>query len=258
MPKQWIKSEADILALRESGGLLAGIVRELLTTAVIGVSTGELGRLAETLIRTAGGEPIFKGYGKAWGAPPFPAAVCLSLNNEVVHGIPDDKRILVDGDLLKIDIGMRYAGMVSDMARMKIIGSGTREATVLQNITEAALQAGIKTLRDGSRLADYASAVEMVVQSAGFTCVRDLVGHGVGHDLHEEPQIPNYSGSGLPDFRFSSGMTVALEPMVNRGSHHVKLAKDGWTFVTVDGQLSGHSEDTVLITQSGAEVLTVV
>lgn len=258
MPKRWIKTEAEIGALRESGRLLAGIVETLLGASTAGVSTGTLGILADSLIRKAGGDPIFKGYGKAWGAPAFPAAVCTSLNDEVVHGIPDDTRILTDGDLLKIDIGMRYKGMVSDMARMKIIGNATSETKRIKSTTEHALQAGMETLRDGSSVDDYAAAVEGVVRAAGFSSVRDLVGHGVGHELHEEPQIPNYQGSGLPSFRFSTGMTVALEPMVNAGDYRVKLAPDGWTFLTTDGALSGHVENTVLITPGGYEVLTLV
>ncbi|MFA9262074.1 MAG: type I methionyl aminopeptidase [Undibacterium sp.] len=258
MSKEWIKTEAEIAALRESGRRLAMIVEELLSVAGVGTSTGELGELAERRIREAGGDPIFKGYGKAWGAPPFPAAVCLSLNSEVVHGIPDPTRKLFEGDLLKIDIGMRYQGMVSDMARMKIIGQGTPEGGRIKTVTEEALQAGIATLRDGSRVEDYAAAVEGIARAAGFSCVRDLVGHGVGHELHEELQIPNYIGSGLPNTRFRAGMTVALEPMLNAGSYQVRLAEDGWTFITTDGRLSGHAEDTVLITLTGSEVLTRV
>lgn len=258
MSKRWIKSEAEIEALSESGRLLADIVEELLEAATIGVSTGTLGTLADNLIQKAGGTPIFKGYGKSWGAPPFPAAVCISLNNEVVHGIPDETRILADRDLLKIDIGMRYRGMVSDMARMKIIGEAMPEVERIKSVTERALQAGMETLRDGSSVEEYAAAVEEVVRSAGFSCVRDLVGHGVGYELHEDPQIPNYRGSGLPNVRFSAGMTVALEPMVNAGDFRVKVAPDGWTFLTADGALSGHVENTVLITQDGYEILTLV
>lgn len=258
MSKKWIKTEAEIAALRESSRLLAKIVEELLAAAVVGVSTGKLGELADTLIRKAGGDPIFKGYGKAWGAPPFPASVCLSLNEEVVHGIPNSERVLREGDLLKIDIGMRYQGMVSDMARMKIIGVGSPEALRLKTVTEEALLAGLATLRDGSSLEEYARAVETVAKAAGYTCVRDLVGHGVGYELHEKPDIPNCLGSGLPNFRFATGMTVALEPMVNVGTYQVRIADDGWTFITADGKLSAHVENTVLITPTGHEVLTTL
>lgn len=256
--RTWVKTSAEIEALRESGRRLASVTAKLLEIAAPGVSTGELGELAERLIREAGGDPIFKGYGKAWGAPPFPAAVCLSLNHEVVHGIPDQKRILKDGDLLKIDIGLRYQGMVTDMARMKIIGAGSAEVQQIKSVTEAALQAGIATLHAGSSSEEYARAVEGVVQQAGFSCVRDLVGHGVGHELHEEPQIPNYVGSHLPQFTFRAGMSVALEPMVNAGGYPVKIAPDGWTFETTDHTLSGHVEDTVLITEAGSEIITAL
>ncbi len=258
MSKHWIKDDTEIAALRESCQRLARVVTELLSTAAVGVSTGTLGELAETLIQQAGGEPIFKGYGKAWGAPPFPAAVCLSINEEVVHGIPRVDRVLADGDLLKIDIGMRYRGMVSDMARMKVIGAASPEATRIKTVTEAALSAGVATLHDGSTSDAYAKAVEDIVKAAGYACVRDLVGHGVGRELHEDPQIPNYLGSGLPSFHFAAGMTVALEPMVNVGTYRVGLADDGWTFCTRDGKLSAHTEDTVLITRDGYELLTQV
>lgn len=258
MPKDRIKTMQEIEALRESGHRLATVIGELLEKAVVGISTGELGDLAERQIRKAGGDPIFKGYGEAWGAPPFPAAVCLSINEEVVHGIPKKDRILADGDLLKIDIGMRYQGMVSDMARMKVIGAGSDQTKRIKTVTEAALEAGIATLRDGSTIDEYARAVEGVAKAAGFSCVRDLVGHGVGHELHEELQIPNYVGSGLANARFKAGMTVALEPMINAGTFQVCLASDGWTFVTADGALSGHAEDTVLITPEGSEILTRV
>lgn len=258
MRKDSIKTEQEIKALRESGRRLAVIVAELLEKAESGVSTGVLGNLAETRIREAGGDPIFKGYGKDWGAPPFPAAVCISLNEEVVHGIPKTERVLVSGDLIKIDIGMRYQGMVSDMARMKIIGQGSEKTGYIKSVTEAALEAGIATLRDGSTTEEYAQAVEGVAKAAGFSCVRDLVGHGVGHELHEELQIPNHIGSGLPNVRFRAGMTVALEPMINMGTYQVRLAEDGWTFVTADGSLSGHVENTILITSTGSEILTQI
>lgn len=252
----WIKTEDERARLRRSGRKLAEIMQALLASVRPGLSTGELGRRAETSILEAGGEPIFKGYGADWGAPPFPAAVCLSLNQEVVHGVPKDECILRAGDLLKIDIGMRYEGMVTDMARTVGVGQLHSEAKRLQLQTEASLLAGIAVLRDGVEMTAYAKAVEGVAHTAGFTCVRDLVGHGVGRELHESPQIPNFSGSGLPNFTFRTGMVVALEPMVNAGDWRVRQAADGWTFVTQDGSLSAHFEDTVLITDTGSVVLT--
>jgi methionyl aminopeptidase len=258
MSRIWIKTKEEITALRESGRRLALVVKELAREARPGVTTAVLGERADALIRAQGGIPIFLGYGTAWGAPPFPAAVCLSLNEEVVHGIPRSDRVLREGDLLKIDIGMRYEGMVTDMARMVAIGTLPPAALRVKTVTEQALTAGEAVLRPGATMEEYAQAVEKTAQEAGFSCVKSLVGHGVGRELHEEPQIANYSGSGLPNFRFEAGMTVALEPMLNIGVSEVELAADGWTYVTADGRLSGHCEDTVLITESGYEIVTTV
>ncbi|MEP7162490.1 MAG: type I methionyl aminopeptidase [Candidatus Moraniibacteriota bacterium] len=258
MAKTWIKTRGEIERLRESGKQLAQVTHELIQAVRPGITTGKLGALAEKKILDRGGIPIFKGYGRAWGAPPFPGAVCLSLNDEVVHGIPRDERIVKEGDLLKIDIGMRYNGMITDMARTVCVGQVMPLAEKLQKTTEASLRAGVAILHDGAKLSEYAGAVEGVVKAAGFLCVHDLVGHGVGEELHEEPQIPNYAGSKLPNFTFRAGMVVALEPMVNTGGWEVELAPDGWTFVTADGSLSAHWEDSVLITEKGAEVLTAL
>ncbi len=258
MSSSWTKTEVEQVALRKGGKLLAQIMEELLDAAQVGVNTKLIGDLAETKIRALGADPIFKGYGKSWGAPPFPAAICISRNEEVVHGIPKKEVVLQSGDLLKIDIGMRYQGMVTDMARTKGIGPLSEEKQELLEVVKHSLEAGISVLRPGAKMEDYAETVEMTAKKAGFTCVRDLVGHGVGHELHEEPQIANYTHSGLPNFTFEEGMVVALEPMINAGSYHVMLAPDAWTFVTKDGQPSAHWENTVLITSGGAEVLTQV
>lgn len=250
------KTSAEQAALREGGHLLADILTSVMEATRAGVTTKTLGDLAEEGIRALGAEPIFKGYGKAWGAPPFPAALCVSINEEVVHGIPKSDRIIQSGDIVKLDIGMRYRGLVTDMARTVLVGEVSPEAKQLCAVVEQSLMAGIATLRPGSKMEDYASAVEHMVKQAGFQCVRDLVGHGVGHELHEEPQIPNYARSGLTNFTFTEGMVVALEPMITAGTYHVTLAPDAWAFVTADGRLSAHWENTVLITRDGAEVLT--
>ncbi len=254
--KQWIKTEAEQQSLREGGKLLATILQELIEMAKPGVSTKVIGDMAEQKIRALGADPIFMGYGKAWGAPPFPGALCISRNEEVVHGIPRADVIIEAGDLFKLDIGMRYKGMVTDMARTIAIGEVAPERKKLQTVVEAALEAGVAALRPGTKMEDYARAVETVAKEAGFSCVRDLVGHGVGHELHEDPQIANYAHSGLPNFTFEEGMVVALEPMINAGTYQVELAPDAWTFVTADGRSSAHWENTVLITHDGAEVLT--
>ncbi|HWQ60297.1 MAG TPA: type I methionyl aminopeptidase [Candidatus Fimivivens sp.] len=250
-----IKTDNELGNLRESGHRLAEVMEELLSMAVPGISTGVIGDRAEELIRAQGGIPVFKGYGAEWGKP-FPAAVCVSLNDEVVHGIPSPDRILKQGDLLKLDLGMLFQGMVSDMARTKAIGSVSPQADRLLTVTRESLDRGIAKIRSGARLSDYARAVERRVRQGGFSVVRDLVGHGVGRELHEEPQIPNYFVEGMPDFSFRKGMTVALEPMVNVGGHAIRLAKDGWTYVTRDGSLSAHFEDTVIVTERGTEIVT--
>lgn len=256
MSKHWVKTEAEQAVLREGGKRLAEILELLMGRVLAGTATKTLGDLAEERIRAIGAEPIFKGYGKAWGAPPFPAALCISINEEVVHGIPKAERIIQAGDIVKLDIGMRYRGLVTDMARTVLVGKASEEAEKLQMVVEQSLMAGVAALRPGAKMEEYALAVETVVKRAGFQCVRDLVGHGVGHELHEEPQIPNYTGSGLPNFTFLEGMTVALEPMITAGSHTVELAPDAWAFVTCDRRLSAHWENTVLITRDGSEVLT--
>jgi len=250
-----IKTDEEIGNLRESGHRLAEVMDELLLTAVPGTTTGKLGELAEELIRQKGGIPVFKGYGAEWGKP-FPAAVCTSVNHEIVHGIPSSDRVLREGDLLKLDIGLRFRGMVSDMARTKAIGEVSDEALRLMTVTREALDRGISKIRSGARLSDYARAVESRARQGGYSVVRDLVGHGVGRELHEDPQIPNYFVKGMENFSFRKGMTVALEPMVNAGAPGTRVASDGWTCVTGDGRLSAHFEDTIVVTERGSEILT--
>lgn len=251
----YVKTESEIEALRESGRLLAGVLEEVLKAALPGVSTLELDELAEKKIRDLGGIPAFKGYNTG-GATPFPGTLCVSINNEVVHGIPSKKRVLKEGDILSVDIGMRYGGMVSDMARSVAIGDVSPIARKLLETTEAALLAGIDILKPGAKMLDYAKAVQGVAEGAGFGVVKDLVGHSVGRELHEDVQIPNYETRSMPNFTFQKGMTIALEPMINEGTWQVDLAEDDWTFITADGKLSAHFEDTVLITENGAEILT--
>lgn len=252
-----IKTENEIAHLKESGRRLAQILEKIMATVRPGLSTEDIDVLSERLIREAGGIPIFKGYGADWGRP-FPATLCTSLNDEVVHGIPSAERIMRQGDLLKLDIGMRYGGMVTDMARTLRVGKVAEEAEKLAAVTEESLRRGILELRPGARISAYAHAVQDFVEANGFSVVRDLVGHGVGHELHEDPQIPNYVSRKMDDFTVQKGMTLALEPMVNMGTFAVKISQDGWKFVTADGKWSAHCEDTVVITENGAEVVTRV
>lgn len=252
-----IKTEDEIRRLRESGKRLASVLQKVMESVRPGMTTLAIDTLAERLIRECGGEPIFKGYGASSGAP-FPASLCTSLNDEVVHGIPSQKRVVREGDLLKLDIGLRFEGMVTDMARTLAIGVVSPEAKKLMAVTEESLRQGIATLRPGVKLAEYSKAVQQYVEQNGFSVVRELVGHGVGHELHEEPQVPNYLSSRTPDLTVEEGMALALEPMVNAGEYAVKMAPDQWTFATKDGTLSAHFEDTVVITSEGAEVVTRV
>jgi methionyl aminopeptidase len=251
----WVKSLDEQARLRESGQRLARVLQTVIEAVRPGVSTQELDELAEKLIRAEGGTPIFKGYGSESGTP-FPATLCTSLNDEVVHGIPQASRIIKEGDLVKLDIGMRFEGMVSDMARTIMVGQVSPEAQKLVSVTEEGLNRGIATLRPGVKISEYAKAVQEYVEANGFSVVRDLVGHGVGRELHEDPQVPNYTSRHMHDFVLKKGMTLALEPMINAGTFAVGLAPDDWTFVTSDGKLSAHFEDTVIITEQGAEVVT--
>lgn len=250
-----IKRDDELDSLRESGHRLAGIMAEVPSMAVPGVSTREIGDRIEEMIRKEGGIPIFKGYGAESGHP-FPAAACVSLNDEVVHGIPSPDRVLREGDLLKIDMGMRFHGMVSDMARTFPVGAVSEDATRLLETTKESLDRGISKIRSGARLSDFARAVQSHVEGRGYSVVRDLVGHGVGRELHEDPQIPNYFLKGMDNFSFRKGMTVALEPMVNASHFAIRVAPDGWTYLTRDGSLSAHFEDTIIVTERGAEIVT--
>lgn len=255
MEKKWIKTEDEIQHLRASCQRLAGVLATVIDAVRPGLTTWDIDVLAERLIREAGGIPIFKGYGAGEGRP-FPASICTSLNHEVVHGIPRKERVIQEGDLLKLDIGMRFEGMVSDMARTIAVGSVTKEAQALLDVTRESLERGIAELRPGAPISAYARAVQSYVESQGFSVVRDLVGHGVGRELHEDPQVPNYTSRHMHDFILAPGMTLALEPMINAGTFEVDIAPDDWTFITADGKLSAHFEDTVVITENGAEILT--
>lgn len=250
-----LKNEKQLDALRESGKRLAQVMKLLSENITPGISTGELDALAEAKIKQLGGIPIFKGYGASHGKP-FPASVCTSINDEVVHGIPSMNRKLKEGDLIKLDMGLRFDGMVSDMARTFPVGSVSKDAYKIMDVTRESLEQGIARLKIGARLSDYAQAVQSYVESQGCSVVRELVGHGVGFELHEDPYIPNYVSKKMDDVLFREGMAIALEPMINLGKYHVKIGKDGWTFVTVDGSLSAHFEDTIIFSKNGVEIVT--
>ena len=248
-----IKSQAEIELMREGGKILAMVMNEMGKIITPGVNTLELDNLAEKIILSSGGIPAFKGYGDKRN--PFPATVCTSINNEIVHGVPRKDQIVQEGDLVKLDIGIKYKGMITDMARTFPAGMISVEAQKLMDTTRECLDEGIKVIKAGAKLSDYSKAVERYVKSRGFSVVRDLVGHGVGKKLHEDPYIPNYYAK-TREIIFKEGMTLALEPMINVGTHYIKLLNDGWTYATKDGKLSAHFEDTIVVTKDGTEILT--
>ena len=248
-----IKTEKEIAIMREGGKILAKIMAEIGRAVGPGRNTLELEKLAERLVFDNRALPAFKGQGEKNN--PYPAVTCISLNDEIVHGIPREEKIIKEGDLVKVDIGMEYKGLITDMARTFEVGAVSPLAHKLSKVTREALDQGIKKIRAGALLNDYSQTVESYVRTFGFSVVRDLVGHGVGKKLHEDPQIPNYK-SGRKDITLEAGMTLALEPMINEGTFKIKILPDGWTFATEDGKLSAHFEDTVLVRKGGCEMLT--
>lgn len=250
-------TEKEIAHLREGGQLLSGILGELVRMSVPGVSTADLDMHAERRMREAGGAPSFKGY-KAGGEVPFPGSVCTSINEEVVHAPPVPGRVLKEGDILSLDIGLRYKGLCTDMAVTIPVGKVSERALKLIRVTKESLLAGLDVIRPGAKIREIGATVQPVVERAGFGVVRALVGHGVGHQVHEDPQIPNFDDPDSPSAKTSvkKGMVLAIEPMVTEGSWEVELARDRWTIVTEDGKLSAHWEVTVAVTEDGCEILT--
>ena len=256
MKKIPIKTNKEIEIMREGCRKLAEVMLELEASLKIGISTLKVDTLAEKLILGKGGVPSFKGYGDRGNE--FPATICASLNEEVVHGIPNEKTILQEGDIFKVDIGMKYNGMHSDMARTFAIGKISDEKKKIIGAVKESFYSGIKAIRPYKKIGRYAKAIEKSAKKNGFSVIRDLVSHGIGKELHEEPQIPNYFERSTWNFKVVPGMTFALEPMINEGTEKVFLDSDGWTFKTLDGKISAHWENTVLITRKGVEILTKV
>lgn len=248
-----IKNTNEIEAMRKGGNILARIMEEIGKRIVPGENTHRLDKLARELVFEVGGIAVFEGYGDRDN--PYPGAVCTSINSEIVHGIPSKDRILKSGDIVKIDIGMKYKGLITDMSRTFPCGKISPAAHKLLKVTRESLEKGMEKIRAGARLSEYSIAVDSYVRAHGFSAVRELVGHGVGRELHEDPQIPNFK-SKEKDVILKEGMTLALEPMINEGTRYIKLMDDGWTYVTKDGKLSAHFEDTVAVTKEGCKILT--
>ena len=244
------KLPEDIAKMRRAGRVVAEMLEECGRAAQPGVTTAELDRVARAVLERRGARSNFLGYHG------FPAVVCTSPNNVIVHGIPGPYR-LEPGDILSIDCGAIIEGWHADAAITVPVGVVTDDAARLLEVTESSLRAGIDQIRDGNRLHDIGEAVQKVAESAGFSVVREYVGHGIGTAMHEEPQIPNYRPPGGPGIRIKVGHVFAVEPMVNAGKPDTVLMEDGWTVVTADGSLSAHFEHTIAVTDDGPEVLTV-
>ncbi len=247
-----VKTDSEIRAMRESGRMLATVLGILQQKVAVGMSTKELANIARKELATLGGEPTFLGY------QGFPDVICISVNDEVVHGIPRPDKVITAGDIVGLDFGVTYRGMITDSAVSVIVGKprSSQEQKLLQ-VTKQSMEAGIHAVHDGVRTGDIGSAIEGVLQHHKLGIVRDLVGHGVGHELHEDPNIPNYGRANSGPW-LHANMTIAIEPMATLGSDAVYMAKDGWTILTRDGSRSAHFEHTALITPDGAEVLTTV
>ncbi|WP_251613396.1 type I methionyl aminopeptidase [Senimuribacter intestinalis] len=245
-----IKSKQEIDLMRESGKVTGYILKTLEDFIKPGMSTMDIDRYVEETIRKNKMIPSFKGYGG------FPGSACVSINEEVVHGIPDKHRIIQEGDIVSVDVGSTYKGYVSDAARTYAIGKVAPEAQRLIDVTRESFFEGIKFARAGNRLSDISHAIQVHAEGAGFSVIRDFVGHGVGRDMHEDPQIPNYGKPGKGP-RLVSGMVFAIEPMICQGGYEVETLLNDWTVVTADGKLAAHYENTVVINDGEPELLTL-
>jgi methionyl aminopeptidase len=245
-----LKSQREIEVMARGGRILAEAVALMEKSVKPGISTQELDKIAEDFIRSHDGAvPSFKGLYN------FPASICTSINNEIVHGIPSKKRVLVEGDIVSVDVGVKFEGYHTDSATTVPVGEIAPESQRLLEATRKALDAGVDAARNGNHLGDLGAAVQTVVEKAGFSVVRDLVGHGIGSGFHEEPQVPNY-GKPKRGLRLVPGLTIAIEPMVNIGKPGIRTMPDRWTVVTIDGSRSAHFEHTVAITENGPRILT--
>lgn len=251
-----IYTPEEIIKLREGGRRLAVVLADVRKAVRPGVSTKELDRIAEELIRAGGDEPAFLGYTPDGSSFPYPATLCTSINNEVVHGIPRADRVVEDGDIIGLDIGLKHGGLFVDMAVTVAVGEIDQRVKKLLEVTEYALGAGIRAISAGNHVGDISTAIAACAAEKGYGVPRELGGHGVGHHIHEDPHIANFKLSVGPKLR--PGMVLAIEPIFNEGSRAIILADDGYTFLTKDGKRSAHFEHTVLVTETGHEVLTQI
>mgnify|MGYP001959729504 FL=1 len=245
-----IKSAREVKIMRQASSIVATVLREVMAMVEPGQTTGDLDAFAERRIREMGATPSFKGYHG------FPASICASINNEVVHGIPSPKRVIHKGDLLKVDTGAYFEGYHGDSCVTICVGEASSEAQTLSRVARESLMAGLGQIKAGNTLLDIAGAVEDHVRANGFSVVEDYTGHGVGRNLHEEPSVFNFRTDELPNLTLRPGMTLAVEPILNAGSKVCRTLRDRWTVVTRDGSLSAQWEHTVLVTSDGCEILT--
>ena len=245
-----IKSSLEIAKMRESALIVATVLKEIEAMVKPGITTADLDTYAEDRIRQMGATPSFKGY---YG---FPASICASVNQEVVHGIPNTKKVLRKGDLLKVDTGAYYQGFHGDSCITIPVGKVSKNAAKLIQVAEKALYQGIEQVKAGNSLLDLAGAIEDCVKKHGYSVVENYTGHGVGKNLHEEPSVFNFRTQQIPNVKLKAGMTLAIEPIINAGSKHTRTLRDRWTVVTVDNSLSAQFEHTVLVTANGYEILT--
>lgn len=251
-----IKTKEEIEILKEGGKILAEVLNEISILAKPSVSTGFLDKKAEEIILARGAKPSFKGYKPSFSDKPYPAAICASLNEVVVHGLPSEKSILKDGDILKLDLGIEYKNLLTDAAVTVAVGEIGEEKKKLIEATKKALELAIEEVKPGNHIGDIGYAIENYIESNGFYVIEILVGHGVGYAVHEEPNIPNYGKKGEGAI-LKPGMVLAIEPMAALKNGKVKLSKDGFGYETLSGSLSAHFEHTVAVTEEGNEVLTL-
>lgn len=244
-----LKSSQEIELMRHAGQIVAEVLATLAAMVKPGVTTGELDRVAAELIQRRGGRPTFKGYHG------FPANICTTINYELVHGIPSSKRRLNEGDILSLDLGVTYEGFVGDAGTTVAVGEIDPIARRLLEVTEGSLYAGIAQAKAGNRTGDVSAAVQQHVESNGFAVIREYTGHGVGREMHEDPQVPNFGRAGR-GIVLKPGMTIAIEPMVSQGTWRTRVMDDGWTVVTADRTLSAYFEHTIAVTENGPDILT--
>lgn len=253
-----IKTQEQIDNIKEGGAILASVLDEVVKQVKPGITTHELDMKARALIFEHGGVPAFEGYQPDKHTSPYPCTLCTSVNEEVVHTPASEKRVLKEGDIISIDVGMKYKECYTDMAKTVAVGSITKEEEALLEVTRKALNVGIQEVRPGASVYDIGRAIEEYVNPHGYGIVRDLVGHGVGVDIHEDPAVPNFIMPGTEHIKLKEGMVIAIEPMLTLGDYQIKVLSDDWTIVTRDGSKAAHFEHTVIVTANGYDIATVI